>query len=218
MAAADTACVPARAGTILGVTRSLASPAYRKLERYEPWLRRAVPALLILFLATLAASAWMQARDGRDEAVVDAINDIDVLATLAAVKFGAPPGCRGSGGGRGGAPRAGARNCPPARSSAAGCSLLADPNGKVLSAFPPLATIPAALNDLLGEAQPLTVFADRAGVMTIRFADGEDGIATVRAPARRADRGRAAGSPGSRQLAGAGRRPGDASLGPSPSC
>src|SRR3712207_8748987 len=91
MAAAGTACAPARAGTILGVTRSLASPAYRKLERYEPWLRRAVPALLILFLATLAASAWMQARDGRDETIVDAVNDIDMLATLAAVRFGARP-------------------------------------------------------------------------------------------------------------------------------
>jgi two-component system, cell cycle sensor histidine kinase PleC len=180
MAAADTACVPARAGTILGVTRSLASPAYRKLERYEPWLRRAVPALLILFLATLAASAWMQARDGRDETVVDAINDIDVLATLAAVKFGARPAA---------ADRAAAaaelhelvRGLPAGAMVRGRMLVLADPNGKVLSAFPPLATIPAALNDLLGEAQPLTVFADRAGVMTIRFADGEDGIATVRA-------------------------------------
>src|SRR3712207_9117450 len=88
MAAAGTACAPARAGTIPGVTRSLASPAYRKLERYEPWLRRAVPALLILFLATLAASAWMQARDGRDETVVDATTDLAVLSTLAALQFG----------------------------------------------------------------------------------------------------------------------------------
>src|SRR5215213_8883431 len=87
MAAADTACVPARAGTILGVTRSIASPAYRQLERFEPWLRRAVPALLVVFLVTLASSAWIQARDGREETILDAINDIDVIATLAAVKF-----------------------------------------------------------------------------------------------------------------------------------
>ena len=60
MAGAVTACVPARAGTILGVTRSDANPTYRRLERYEPLLRLAVPAVLILFLITLAGSAWIQ--------------------------------------------------------------------------------------------------------------------------------------------------------------
>ncbi len=46
MAGATTACVPARAGTILGVTRSIANPAFRRLEQYESLLRLAVPALL----------------------------------------------------------------------------------------------------------------------------------------------------------------------------
>jgi len=57
MAGAATASVPARAGTILGVTRSDANPTYRRLEQYEPLLRLAVPAILALFLLTLAASA-----------------------------------------------------------------------------------------------------------------------------------------------------------------
>ena len=88
--AAETACAPARAGTILGVTRSIASPAYR-LEKFEPRLRLAVPALLALFLLTLAASVFVQLRDGREEALVDAINDIDIIATLSAAKFGSRP-------------------------------------------------------------------------------------------------------------------------------
>ncbi len=91
MAGAETACVPARAGTILGVTRAIASPAYRRLEQLEPWLGLAVPALLALFLITLAASAWIQLRDSREEAVVDAIHDIDIIATLAAAKVGVRP-------------------------------------------------------------------------------------------------------------------------------
>src|SRR3954468_21728423 len=85
MAGATTACVPARAGTILGVTRSITSPALRRLEQYEAWLRLAVPALLALFLITLATSAWIQVRDSREETVLDAINDIDIIASLAAL-------------------------------------------------------------------------------------------------------------------------------------
>ena len=88
MAGADAACVPPRAGTILGVTRALAHPAYSRLERAEPWLRLAVPALLVFFLITLTASIYIQARGGRDEAIVDAIADLDIIATLAATTSG----------------------------------------------------------------------------------------------------------------------------------
>ena len=91
MAGAVTACVPARAGTILGVTRSDANPTYRRLEQYEPLLRLAVPALLVLFLITLAASAWIQIRDGRKDTLFDAINDIDIIASLSAAKLGPAP-------------------------------------------------------------------------------------------------------------------------------
>ena len=38
MAGAEAAGVSARADTILGITRSLANPAYRRLEAFEPWL------------------------------------------------------------------------------------------------------------------------------------------------------------------------------------
>ena len=63
MAGADAACASARAATILGIARKMPHPAYGRLERIEPWLRLAVPPLLGLFLLTLAASAWIQARD-----------------------------------------------------------------------------------------------------------------------------------------------------------
>src|SRR5688572_19436666 len=91
MAGAVTACVPARAGTILGVARSDANPAYRRLEQYEPLLRLAVPAVLILFLVTLAASAWIQVREGRRDTLFDAIHDIDIIASLSAAKLGTRP-------------------------------------------------------------------------------------------------------------------------------
>ena len=83
---ADTVCEPARADTILGIARSIGNPAFRRLERAEPWLRFAVPALLAVFLACLAVSAGLQILENRKEALQDAADEIDVLATLAAIK------------------------------------------------------------------------------------------------------------------------------------
>jgi two-component system cell cycle sensor histidine kinase PleC len=177
MASADAACGPARVRTILGITRSAGHPTYGRLERAEPWLRRAVPALLALFLLALAASAWLQARDGRADALRDATDDIDVLATLAAMHLQSPLGDRPAAA----AQLAGLARSLPASAFARGRTLLlTDGSGAVLATYPASDSVPPTLTDLLGEAQPLTTYADRAGVMTIRVASGEEAIATVR--------------------------------------
>jgi two-component system cell cycle sensor histidine kinase PleC len=43
-----------------------------------------------------------------------------------------------------------------------------------------MADMPASIADLFGEAAPLTVFADRAGVMRVRMRGGSEVIATIR--------------------------------------
>jgi len=177
MSRADAACGPARADTILGITRSIRHPTYRGFERAEPWLRLALPALLAVFLLTLAASAWLQARDGRADALRDVRDDIDIIATAAALQLQPPPGDRKAAI----AQLAGIARSLPASAFAHGRTLLlADGSGAVLAAFPASDAIPSTLTELLGESQPLTTYADRAGVMTIRIASGEEAIATVR--------------------------------------
>jgi two-component system cell cycle sensor histidine kinase PleC len=180
MAGAETACVSARADTILGITRSIANPAYRRLAQFEPWLRLTVPAFLGIFLVTLAGSAWIQVQHSRDEAVLDALNDIDVVATLAAAKFGQRP-----------APvdRVAAvaqldglvRELPSGALARGRSLLLVSDSGIVLAAYPPSTTAPRSLADLFGETQPLMLFADRAGVMNVTLTGGQPGLATVRA-------------------------------------
>jgi len=78
MAGADTACVPARAGTILGVTRSPA-PSFR-LQRAEPWLRLSVPTLLGLFLVTLGVCGYFQIGNSRRDALAGAASEIEIVA------------------------------------------------------------------------------------------------------------------------------------------
>jgi two-component system cell cycle sensor histidine kinase PleC len=151
-------------------------PAYGRLERIEPWLRLAVPPLLGLFLLTLAASAWIQARDGRIEALQDANSDIDVVATLVAGEFQRA----GLSGGSNEQLAALTQGLPSAALARGRTILVAGSDGRITGAHPDLPNRPRNLEDLLGETQPLTVFADQAGVLTIRLADGAEAIATVR--------------------------------------
>ncbi len=176
MAGADAACAYARAGTILGIARTAPHPAYGRLERIEPWLRLAVPPLLALFLLTLAASAWIQARDGRSEALSDATSDIDIVATLVAGELQRA----GLSGGSPAQLDALARGLPAAALARGRSLVVAGPDGRIAGTHPDLPGRPATLDALLGEAQPLTILADRAGVLNLRLPDGEEAIATVR--------------------------------------
>ncbi|MBI3275683.1 MAG: PAS domain-containing sensor histidine kinase, partial [Methylocystis sp.] len=58
--------------------------------------------------------------------------------------------------------------------------LVADQNGRVTAALPPLGEGPATLSGILGTEQILTEFADKAGVMRITLGDGTPALAIVR--------------------------------------
>jgi two-component system cell cycle sensor histidine kinase PleC len=60
-----------------------------------------------------------------------------------------------------------------------GEAMLADAEGAVLASEPPIGA-DATLTALLGPSQPLTILAEKAGVMRIEAADGADQFATVR--------------------------------------
>ncbi len=57
---------------------------------------------------------------------------------------------------------------------------MTDAAGTIVAATPALSGSNATLSDYLGQAQPLTIFAEKAGVMRITLADGTDALATVR--------------------------------------
>jgi len=107
----------------------------------------------------------------------DATEDIDILATLASLQLQSPlvdPSTAA-------AQLAGLARSLPASAFARGRTLLlADGSGAVIAAYPASQKFPGLLTDLLGEAQPLTTYADRAGVMTLKLSNNEEAIATVR--------------------------------------
>jgi two-component system cell cycle sensor histidine kinase PleC len=178
MASADAVCEPARSGTILGIARSIANPTYRRLVDAEPWLRLAVPALLSIFLFSLALSAGLQLWQGRSDTLQDASDNIDVIATLAAAKLQQPDMSSRS---------AAAHDLDllaralPASAFAHGRTLLlVDDAGLIMAAHPASQPVPQRLIDFQGDIQLLTTYTDRAGVVRIRLAEDAEAIATVR--------------------------------------
>lgn len=176
---AETVCAPMRAATILGVAKSAANPAFRRLARFEPWLRFVIPGLLGCFLLTLAIGAWLQAKSGREAILAEAIGNIDIVASLSAMKFDQSRSLAENG--TAGAQLAAfAKVLPETALSHGRTLLLANMEGAVLASYPSSDNIPKTLDALFGAGQPVTLFADRAGVLTIRLADNSSAIATVR--------------------------------------
>ncbi len=176
MARANAANVSAQAGTLQGLARALIGPAHLKMAEYEPWLRRLVPLMVAIFMTTLAAGALIQGRDARDRALADAVGDIELIAALTAQdlnsSIAANPNLNIN---------EALEHSLPGRAVLAGRQVMVtDAAGTIVAAVPSETATRQPLANLLGPAQPLTVFADKAGVLRINLADGEDVLAAVR--------------------------------------
>jgi two-component system cell cycle sensor histidine kinase PleC len=90
MARAGVASASARSDSIKGLAQSIAKPAYRRLLTAEPLLRRAVPVLIIAFLATICVGALVQALDHRRQTLNDTVIALDAVADLAVERLQQP--------------------------------------------------------------------------------------------------------------------------------
>ena len=179
MARAGAASASARPDSIQGLAQSIANPAYRRLLTAEPLLRRAVPVLIIAFLATICVGAAVQVSDHRRQSLSDMILALDAVADIAAARLQAqqtPPVEAVM------QPQEVlARALPPWATAASRRFILTNAEGVVAAATPTAeGTIGRPLIDLLGPAQPLTTFGAGAGVMDITLPDGSRTFATVR--------------------------------------
>ena len=89
MVRADTAKVSAYpyAGALRGLADSASLPIFNQYLTLEPWLRRAVPAMIALFIATLATVSFLVAREAHEQTIQDAISDLEALAATATENF-----------------------------------------------------------------------------------------------------------------------------------
>lgn len=83
MARVNGAGARSRAGAIQGMARSLAHPAYSRIVRAEPWLRRLVPALVLIFVFILGGFAILQTSASKIDALNDSAADLEMATSLA---------------------------------------------------------------------------------------------------------------------------------------
>jgi two-component system cell cycle sensor histidine kinase PleC len=87
MARAGVASASAHPDSIKGLAQSVAKPAYRRLLNAEPLLRRAVPVLIIAFLATICVGALVQVLDHRRQTLTNDALSLEAVADLAAERL-----------------------------------------------------------------------------------------------------------------------------------
>lgn len=180
MARVEAASASVRSDSIKGLAQSIAKPAYRRLLTAEPALRRAVPALIIAFLLTIAIGAFVQVLDHRRQAIADASKDIETIAEVLSDRFDRPrredaaPLWRGA--------QQVLDQARTARTTSAGrFILISNPEGLIVAAAPATSGfVGRKLLDVLGETQPLTTLGADAGVMEISIAGDQPALATVR--------------------------------------
>ena len=179
MARAGAASASARSDSIQGLAQSIAKPAYRRLLTAEPLLRRAVPVLIIAFLATICVGAVVQVFDHHRQSLNDMIVTLDAVADIAAERLQQPRTKSADALAR--PQEMLASVLPPWATNAGRRFILANADGVVAAATPAGdATIGRRLIDLLGPTQPLTTFGASAGVMEITLPDDSRALATVR--------------------------------------
>ena len=167
------------AGALRGLVRALRCPPGKEqpnemLLRYEPVLRRFIPALIALFLAALAAVAWLQLREARARAMDSAIAEMEAIsvATIRTLELQATTRHRSEG-------KPDTLSVPAHALRHGRQIIIADGTGEIIAKFPPNLEARGPLVDYLGHTQALSTFADKAGVMQIALGNGDNALAQV---------------------------------------
>ncbi len=178
MARAGVASASSRSDSIKGLAQSIAKPAYLRLLTAEPLLRRAVPALIIAFLATICVGAGTQVLDHRRQTLADTVRTLEAAAGIVAERLDKPLSRPTDATHR--PSEVLAQALPPWATAGGRRFLLANADGIVTAAIPAMdGVVGSRLIDLLGATQPLTTFGANAGVLEIAVPTGARTLATV---------------------------------------
>ncbi|MGE0501432.1 MAG: PAS domain-containing sensor histidine kinase [Rhizobiaceae bacterium] len=166
---------PLRSG-LAGNARLIAEPAYRRLLAAEPFLRRSIPTLIIVFLIVVAAARFMSLEAQRDEIERSARTILGLAAgeLAAALELAGDEGATAS--------KARAIIEEVASDGGLGSRhtlATTDPQFRITGVAPASTGWHGqSLQTLVSGAQPLFMFGDRAGVMQIEI-DGAPWFAAV---------------------------------------
>jgi two-component system, cell cycle sensor histidine kinase PleC len=164
-----------------GLLQGRASAPGRRVRRQaplniEPWLRRTIPAMIVVFIAALTSLVGLVVLEAQSRAINDAMLELDLIAAATTNDFATAIEKAAAED----PTKALVQSLPDRALSRGQRVLVSNDKGAIVAAYPPELGIGGALVDRLGLTQPLTVFAEKAGVLRINLADGTDALATVR--------------------------------------
>jgi two-component system, cell cycle sensor histidine kinase PleC len=159
------------------LVRAIARPGYTTEVAEEPWLRRLVPFLVLLFIASVWIGIASIIKSDRNGELAQAILEIDTISSLAAIDFHIEMA-------HSPIPRVDLSVALQMAMPAMGLEhsrkvYFATLDGTVKGATQP-GQLGRKLDDILGPGQALSTLADRAGVMRIQLNDGQEALAVVR--------------------------------------
>ena len=161
-----------RCGGLAGNTRLIAQPAYQRLLAAEPFLRRLIPALIILFLVVIAAVRCVSLMGWHD----DVERSAKAVLTLAAGQLASAQDISASSGSAQELLETVARQAAMAPGH-----VLAITDGKFkITAVTPRSTgwYGRNLDSIVSGGQPLFLFGEKAGILEVKI-DGQDWYAAV---------------------------------------
>jgi two-component system cell cycle sensor histidine kinase PleC len=163
-----------------GHARLFIHPAYTRLVNSEPYVKRLIPLLIILFVTALGGMRGLALYQARSDAEASAKSELALVAKAVAVDladdgpaFSAPQSSEAL------------QNwleaaLPSLPAAADRIVLLVDPTDEIVAAVPARTGIAGhRLDELFGPTQPLTTLADAAGVLPLTLASGERVLATL---------------------------------------
>ncbi|MGL4491044.1 MAG: PAS domain-containing sensor histidine kinase [Rhizobiaceae bacterium] len=164
---------------LVGSAKLFAEPAYQKLVAAEPYLRRAIPTMTIVFLLIIAATRFVSLMTAREELIRQAEDNTILIASL--VQANAAQQFANNSVMDGAAFNEILQKQPAILAAGHGTSvLLLDNTTKVLDVRgDEVALQGKQLDALLVDAQPLFLFGERASVMHVNMA-GREFIAALR--------------------------------------
>jgi len=175
MARANAAHAAAQAGALQGLAFKTRRLGFLPIPALEIWIRHGVPAMVVLLVASLVAVTAVMTRAAYDDAIAAAYSDLELVAEVVSADLKAGSKTKG--------PREAAavlaRAMQPAGPARGYQILVTDAAGTVVAAHPARQHPSGPLTDFLGTTQPLTTFAEKAGVLRIDLADGSPALATV---------------------------------------
>jgi two-component system cell cycle sensor histidine kinase PleC len=155
---------------IIGNARMIAAPAYRRLLAAEPYLRRSIPILIVIFLLVVATTRCLSLMALRDDTERSARS---LLGLAASQLSNALMVAQSAGPLESEAYRSLIEDAM--RSGALGgrhALLVTDGGFRVIAASPfAREWLGASLEDIFADAQPLMLFGGRAGVMDLRVGE-----------------------------------------------